>query len=383
MKIMQIKEIQIDVVERNLDFVGDNVPQAAGITGGITHQGILRIRTDDGFEGNSIIGQHRINSMIQIENIQKRFKHHLLGKDPLTSIELWTHINKMPKVSINRFSPMDFSSWASIDVALWDLKGKITGLPVYSLLGGTEEKIPAYGTFQPRFFNAEGYESESNEIKEMNLKAYKIHPGAMPTKETIKTIEKVRSNLGEDFTLMIDPNNSYEFDKAQKIGEALDNNHFYWYEDPVAWDDFESIKNLVKSVKTPLAMSDQLPFLFNENKFYMNSSSPQIIRGSSRKLGITGLMKSCAVSEAFGKRCEIGTGGNIFFNMANIHVTCSINNCTYYEYWMPTSTADFATLEIISLDKDGKVGPNNKPGLGLTLNEEWIVDNKIFTIKES
>ena len=50
---------------------------------------------------------------------------------------------------------------------------------------------------------------------------------------------------------------------------------------------------------------------------------------------------------------------------------------------MPTSTADFATSEIISLDKDGKVGPNNMPGLGLTLNEEWIVDNKIFTIKES
>ena len=377
---MKITEIVIDIVERNLDFVGDNVYQAAGVTGGIVHQGILRIKTDEGVEGNSMIGQHRGESMKIIRNIHKKFSHLLINKNPLDNLALWTYVNNMPKASINRFNPVDYAAFASLDIALWDLKGKITGLPVFSLLGGSNKDIPAYGTYQPRHNDPEGYVSESDEVAELGLSAYKIHPGPMDTNKTIKMVNLVRKNVGEGYTLMIDPNNTYDLNKAVKIGRALDDNFFFWFEDPIKWDDFESISKLNKKIKTPLAMTDQAPFLFNENRLYATELAPQIIRGTSRKLGITGLLKSAAVAEAFNKRCEIGTGGNIFFNMANIHVTCSINNCTYYEYWMPTSTADFATIETINLN-NGNVRSFDKPGLGLTLDNKWIKDNKIFTIK--
>ena len=68
---MKITEIIIDIVERNLDFVGEKVFQASGVTGGIVHQGILRIRTDQGIEGNCIIGQHRGDSLQKINSIKK------------------------------------------------------------------------------------------------------------------------------------------------------------------------------------------------------------------------------------------------------------------------------------------------------------------------
>ena len=377
---MKITEIVIDIVERNLDFVGDNVYQASGVTGGIVHQGILRIKTDEGVEGNSMIGQHRGESMKIIRNIHKRFSHLLINKNPLANLALWSHVNNMPKASINRFNPVDYAAFASVDVALWDLKGKISGLPVFSLIGGSNKDIPAYGTYQPRHNEPEGYVIESDEVAELGLSAYKIHPGPMDTNKTIKMVDLVRKNVGEGYTLMIDPNNAYDLNKAVKIGKALDDNFFFWFEDPIKWDDFESISKLNKKIKTPLAMTDQAPFLFNENRLYATELAPQIMRGTSRKLGITGLLKSAAVAEAFNKRCEIGTGGNIFFNMANIHVTCSINNCTYYEYWMPTSTADFATIETINLN-NGNVRSFDKPGLGLTLDNKWIKDNKIFTMK--
>lgn len=377
---MKITGIQIDIVERNLEFVGDNVYQAAGVTGGIVHQGILRIKTDEGIEGNSMIGQHRGESMKIIKNIHERFSHLLINKNPLDNLALWTYVNNMPKASINRFNPVDYAGFASVDVALWDLKGKISGLPVFSLLGGALKNIPAYGTYQPRHNDPEGYVSESDEVTELGLSAYKIHPGPMDTNKTIKMVNLVRKNVGESYTLMIDPNNTYDLNKAVKIGKALDDNFFFWFEDPIRWNDLDNIKKLAKEIKTPLAMTDKPSFLFNENKLYANEIAPQIMRGTTRKLGISGLIKSAAVAEAFNKRCEIGTGGNIFFNMANIHVNCSINNCTFYEYWMPTSTADFATLESVTLEK-GHVKPFDKPGLGLTLDNKWIKNNKIFTIK--
>ena len=128
-------------------------------------------------------------------------------------------------------------------------------------------------------------------------------------------------------------------------------------------------------------MTDQADFRFKEIDLYSRNSYPQILRGTTRKLGITGLMKACAVAESSKKLCEIGTGGNIFFNMANIHVTSSINNCNFYEYWMPAATSDFATIEKIQLDKDGNVSAFDKPGLGISLDENWIQDNMLDKIK--
>ena len=115
---MKITDINIDIVERNLEFVGDNIFQASGVTGGIVHQGILRIKTDQGIEGNSMVGGHRGDSISMINNIFKKFLNLLKGQNPLDNVSLWTHLNKMPKASINRFTPLDYASFSAIDVAL-------------------------------------------------------------------------------------------------------------------------------------------------------------------------------------------------------------------------------------------------------------------------
>ena len=377
---MNIKKIEIDIVERNLEFVGDNVFQSSGVTGGIVHQGILRIFAENGFEGNCIIGAHRGDNLSKINSV-KNFANIILSDSVFSSNNIWHTLIKRPKFSINRFTNDDFSAFSSIDVAMWDLKGKILNLPVYSLLGGKRKKIKAYGTYQPRHTDPDGYVKESNEIKNLNLQAYKIHPGPMETKKTISMVEKVRKNLGREFILMIDPNNSYDVKKSLDVGEALDENNFFWFEDPIPWNDLIGIEKIFSKIKTPLAMSDQIDFNYKELKKYIYHPYPQILRGTSRKLGITGLMKACTIAESKNKLCEIGTGGNIFFNMANIHVTSSINNCIFYEYWMPTSSADFATIEKINLDSKGNVIASEKPGLGISLDENWIKDNIVDKIK--
>ena len=380
---MNITEIEIDVVERNLEFVGDNVQDHRGssaITGGIVHQGILRIRTKDGTEGNCIIGQHRGDSLGKINSV-KKFIPYLKNMSVFSSNNLWSFINSMPNFSMNRFTLDDYSAYSSIDVAIWDLKGKLLNLPVYSLLGGDKRKVKAYGTYQPRHNNPEGYVEESEEIKNLNLKAYKIHPGPMDTTETIRMVNDVRKNLGKDFYLMLDPNNSYDLRKALEVGQSLDDNDFFWFEDPVRWDDFESIEKIYNKLKTPLAMTDQADYKFKDINVYSTNAYPQILRATSRKLGITGLVKACSVAESSKKLCEIGTGGNIFFNMANIHVTSSVNNCIFYEYWMPTFSSDFATIEQIRLDNKGNVSAFDKSGLGISLDENWIKDNIVDNIK--
>ena len=127
---MNIKKIEIDIVERNLEFVGNNVYQSSGVTGGIVHQGILRIFSENGMQGNCIIGAHRGDNLNKI-NCVKNFANTFLGNSPFSSNNIWDTLINRPKFSINRFISDDFSAFSSVDVAIWDLKGKILNLPVY------------------------------------------------------------------------------------------------------------------------------------------------------------------------------------------------------------------------------------------------------------
>ena len=377
---IKIDEISIDVVERELEFVGlkDNRGDR-GLTGGIVQQGIIRVITSTGIEGNSIIGQHRGNSTDKIKEIIKTFKPILINSKERDWESIWKKLFELAK-SHNINKTLYHECLASIDVAIWDIIGKINDSPIHKILGQIRNSIPVYGTYQPRYENHKGYLEEALELKSRNFKAYKIHPGVMSTKDTIKTIEETRKFLGPEFTLMLDPNNGYDYQKALEVGKALDLNNYYWFEDPVPWNNFDSIKKLSKKLKTPLAMSDKPRFLFEEFSNYLRDGNLKLIRGTSKKFGITGLKNLCELAKTSNTNCEIGTGGNIFMNMANLHVMMTIKNCNFYEYWMPTWAHDFACIETIELDENSEITAPIKPGIGLTLNEDWIKNHKVATL---
>jgi L-alanine-DL-glutamate epimerase-like enolase superfamily enzyme len=135
-------------------------------------------------------------------------------------------------------------SWAPVDVALWDIAGKASGMPVYKLLGVQRHETEVYATYPPRHETLEGYVTEAEEIVSQGFRAYKIHPGVMGARDVIEMVGRVRSVVGDDMRLMLYPNGGYGFRKALEIGRALDDNGFYWYEDPVLWSDYDAIAEL-------------------------------------------------------------------------------------------------------------------------------------------
>lgn len=105
-------------------------------------------------------------------------------------------------------------------MALWDLAGKAAGLPVFRLLGAASEETEVYATYPPRHESPDGYVDEARDIAARGFRAYKIHPGMMSTSDTVKTAEDVRTAVGDNMTLMLDPNNNYDFRKALTVGRA-------------------------------------------------------------------------------------------------------------------------------------------------------------------
>ncbi|MCI0439035.1 MAG: mandelate racemase [Chloroflexi bacterium] len=371
---MKITDMRIEVVRRELPATG--LQSDLGAFSGETEQGVLRVFTDEGIEGNCFVGEFRRGGHRLFDPILNVLKPALIGRDPADREWLWTRLG-----ILGRRRGMSMAAWAPVDVALWDISGKAAGVPIYKLLGAQHYETEVYATYPPRHESPDGYVREADEIAGEGFRAYKIHPGVMSARDVIETVERVRDLLGDEMQLMLDPNNGYNFRKAFEIGRALDDLGFFWYEDPVPPDDYDAIVELSQRLDTPLCMSDAPENQFSQGAHYIRLQALRLVRGTARKLGITGLKKLCSLAEGFGMNCEIGTAGNSTLNAANLHVIFSVSNCDYFEFWMPQAAHQFGLVEDIARNERGVIEAPTLPGIGYALDWDWIEKHQVATLE--
>jgi len=370
---MKITDITIDVIERQT--VSVRVQDERSNLGGTTTQGVLRVKTEDGLEGNSFVGEQGGDSSEQMRSIISTLKPAMMGRDSSDREWLWNQLNVISGHG-SAIEPV----WAPLDVALWDIEGKAAGKPIHKLLGTARTEAPLYATYPPRHDTPEGFVEEALQLKSEGFRAYKIHPGPLSYKDAAITAGNVRDAVGDEMVLMLDRNHGYTFREALYVGHALDENHFFWFEDPIPANDIDSIKELTKRLETPLNMSDTRGFLFHEAANFLHEDAVRLIRGTTRKIGITGLKKQMSLVEGFHKFCEIGLAGNSAMNAANLHVMMSSLNCTYFEYWLPKELHQWGVIEQLEINENGNLDAPTGPGLGIELDEDWIASHKVSTL---
>ena len=370
---MKITNITIDVIERTAPSV--LVQDERANLGGTTRQGVLRVYTADGLEGHAFIGDQGADSSQRMLTIINTLKPIMVDRDWSDREWLW---NQLPEMS-GHGSPIE-PSWAPLDVALWDIAGKAAGQPIHKLLGTARTEIPVYATYPPRHSNPEGFVEEALHLKSNGFNAYKIHPGPLSAHDAATTVEKVREAVGNEMQLMLDRNHGYTFREALYVGHALDANRYFWFEDPIPVNDIQSICELTPRLEIPLNMSDSTGFLFHEAANFIQMNAVRLIRGTVRKIGITGLKKQMALVEGFNKFCEIGLAGNSALNAANLHVMMSSINCTYFEYWRPKEVHQWGIANQLEIDQNGNLKAPTTHGLGIDLDEDWISSHKVATL---
>ena len=330
--------------------------------------------TDEGIEGNCLIGAW-IPAEPHFRPILDVIKPELVGREPFEREWLWDRMQFLA----TRFR-LSETSWAPVDVALWDIAGKAAGVPVFKLLGTQRHEVPAYAAYPAAHDTAEGFVSEAQDTLARGFRAYKIHPGRLGSREVGAMASAVRKLAGDVFPLMLDADCGYNFRCALKVGRALDDNHFHWYEDPVRHHDIDSIAELSRRLRTPLSMTDQSEAQLFDSARYIRLQALRIVRGTALRLGITGLKKLCSLAESYGLHCEIGTAGNGLLNAANLHVMLSVRNCHFYEHLMPVEQQNFALRDYPAPDGDGVVQAPVEPGLGYELDPDWIAHHKVASL---
>jgi L-alanine-DL-glutamate epimerase-like enolase superfamily enzyme len=336
---------------------------------------ILQIHTDAGITGEFVGGTHSDYAQMEM------FTHYLLGRNPLQRELIYNDVKR----ALRKYDRM---SMGPVDIALWDLAGKLYNAPVWELLGGYRKTLPAYastyhGDENGGLDSPEAFADFAVQCREMGYKAFKIHGWShAPIQREIDNVLKVREVVGPQMHLMLDPACEYEtFADALSVGRACDEANFFWYEDPFKDGglSFNAHRKLRQLIKTPILMGEHVRTLEPKVDMVLAEATDYMRVNPTYDMGITGAMKVAHAAEGFGLDVEIHAPGP-----AQRHVMASIRNANYYELGLvhpkaPSSKSQVYTNysdALDAIDKHGCVPVPDAPGLGVEINWDWVNAHK-------
>ena len=351
---------------------------------------LVEVETDEGITGwGECFGPGNIalaNKYIVEKVIQPLIK----GDDPLKKEYIWHKVYNLLRDSGQKGMPIQALS--GIDIALWDILAKKSNLPLYQLLGGkTNDKIPVYGygmMLQKKTVDelCELFKNEANQIKEKNFKAMKMKIGMGP-KEDLKLVSAVRDTIGSEFKLMVDANHAYNKNDAFYVGKGLDEMNIYWFEEPVAPEDYESYKELKEKLKTNIAGGEAEFTKYGWNQLIKNNciaiAQPEVcgLGGITEYLKVSALAQSNfipIVNHVWGSALSVAVNlhllttlpdmpGGLFLTKSMLEFDTTEKNI----FITDLAEEKFSILDQVKI-KNGFASPLENIGIGINPNKDFI-----------
>lgn len=349
-------------------FTWDNIPATTYHQGSLassaSNLGLLRIRTDAGLDGYAFLGSATNPASMDGPQLIRSLKPMLIGKDPLERERIHAGMRL-----INR--SVSYRVIGAVDTALWDLAGKIAGLPVHALMGTFRTSIPAYASSQV-LPDVAAYVDQAMSFKSAGWQAYKIHPPRDPDRD-IKVCEAVRDAVGGEYRIMLDSTWSYDYVDALRVGRAIEEMNYYWFEDPLADEDIYNYAKLRQKLTIPIMATEFPAGGLDTYPIWLTERATDYLRGDiPNKGGLTTMLKTAHLAEAFGLKYEIHHSGNSLNNLANLHLCMALRNTTMFEVLLPDGAHKYGMAKEIEIDKDGLMHAPTGPGLGAEIDFELI-----------
>ena len=368
---MEITAVELHEFTVELEDVGSDGGHQVYQPGEITDVPgfILSIHTDAGLTGHYRGFMYTRPMVTQIEMAAGEF---LLGRDPLHREGIWQNL-------WTAFRHTDHLGLGPIDIALWDLAGKHSGAPISTLLGGYRETIPAYastywGDEEPDGLSTPAaYADFAAACRERGYPAFKIHPTGHPQRD-MDICRAVDDAVGSEMELMLDPASAYRtYADALSVGRVLDELGFLWYEDPMG-DGGESIaasRRMAAELDTLVLGCEHVrtgPFWRAD---HLAADAVDLLRADAHlDGGITSVMKTAHLAEAFGVDVELHIGGP-----AHLHCLSAIRNSNYYEHGLlhpEVAWTTGAAIEGMPGVTDGEIRVPDGPGLGVDVDWSFV-----------
>lgn len=287
----------------------------------------------------------------------------VLGEDPLDNERLGAKVFGRLQ-SIGR-TGLVAQAYSAVDVALWDMKGKVAGLPLYKILGGARESAPVYGSDTGwLWMSPEEIIEASQPYLEQKMMGIKIKVGNSDPELDAERVTRIREALGEDIWLAVDANQRYDY------GTALSMGHFFeeeigadWFEEPIPCENLEGHARLADKLEIPIAAGESL-FSRAEFAAYLQRGAVDILQPDvSRVGGLTNWLKVAHLSDDHHRP----VAPHLLPEIA-VHLACGLPQVRMVEY-MPWLYPAFVDPPAIV---DGQIAAPKRSGLGLEIRDDAI-----------
>ena len=343
---------------------------------------IVKIICDDGMVG---WGEAYGPATVVKESINY-IKQNIIGMNPLDSDVIWSTLFR--RVHDYGRSGVFVSAISAIDIALWDIKGKYHKLPVSTLLGGSyREKIRPYATglyFSDSKTLTDDLCNEALEYVNEGFKSIKMKVG-LNLKDDITNVKAVRNAIGPDIELMIDSNHAYSYDEALKLSKKLEDQDIKWFEEPLSPEFYDQYSDFKSKSLIPVAAGECEYLRYGFQKLLDKNCVDFLQMDICSCGGLTEAKRISALSSTKGVKVIPHTWGSgiAFYTAINFISNLEpipgrlYNEDAYIEYDRTENKIRENIIKDKIIMKDGYISVNDKPGLGVDVDETYLNEIKI------
>ena len=329
---------------------------------------VVRITADDGTVGWGE-AHHGQNPTAMAEVVQRGLGSLILGADPFDTEGIWAKLCRQQVVT-HGLGAGSVIALSGIDIALWDLKGKLLGQPVYRLLGGAKKKIRAYaGGLSLGFKAPDVLEGEVRKLVDAGYTAIKLRVGDHPRRDA-ERVGHIRRSFGEGLDIAVDAATRYTALDLPEVLAYCEKYRVYWLEEPFTPDNLSAYADLARRTPIPIAAG--------ENHYTRQAFRDLFAQGCisvaqadcTKAGGISEVKKIMDMAGAWHLWAAPHTSHTVISTAANVHLLSALPNALIFE-------ADVGAINPFRTELsgpaypviDGHIEPPDRPGLGLDINE--------------
>jgi L-alanine-DL-glutamate epimerase-like enolase superfamily enzyme len=338
-------------------------------------QMLTRVRTDAG------VGGHCAGGSDETTVVARRL---LVGLDPFDREAIHELLRRSSRLERRALAGRMVGV---IDQALWDVAGRITGLPAHKLLGAARQRVPAYASTMcgddAGLGDPAAYAEFARACVAQGYRAFKLHTWMPPfgpdLRRDIAACQAVRDAVGPDVKLMLDPFHHYTREDALYLGRALEELGFHWMEEPIDEHSTSSYVWLCENLDLPICGPESIEGGAVTRAEWILRGAADILRTGLEHGGITSILKTAHLCEAFGMRLELHGGGAGSLQALGAMAVPG----EFYERGLLHPDLDYDAerpwlrTPVDAIDAEGFVRIPTGPGLGEDIDWSYVKEHQI------
>lgn len=327
----------------------------------------VELQTDDGCSGTGYAYTIGTGGRAVLQLLREDLLHRLVGADALAVEARWHELFWATHgTAVGAITSL---ALAAVDTALWDIRCKSAGQPLWLLAGGARRRVPLYDTEGGWLqLSTDELVSGANASVARGWPGVKIKVGKPNATEDVERLASVRAAIGPQTHLMVDANQSLTYPEAKRRAHLFEPFDLFWFEEPLPAEDISGHAHLAASTSTPIAVGESLysPSHFRE---YLAAGAVGIVQVDVARIGgITPWLKTAHLAEAFNVKVAPH-----FLMELHVSLAAAIPNSLYVEYIPQLHRLTTREIEII----DGHAVAPSDPGIGIAWDRDAIDDLRV------